>query len=221
MQRLIPAIIPNTLADVVRVAEIMGHFSEELHIDVVDGVFVPNISWPYGTGAMKGEPRDSATITERFKVEVDLMIHDALRELPAWITAGVARAVVHIESCFDVEEAKKICSEKGVLLGVAANNDTPLDVLLSELQFADYVQCMGIAHIGVQGEPFDERALERIQKIKSAFPGLLISIDGSVNKETIARLHEAGAERFIAGSAILHSRNPEVAYQELFALVHK
>lgn len=218
---IVPAVIPKTREDILHTAEAIQAFAGELQIDVVDGVFVENISWPYGTGAMKGEPRDVAPIAEHFKVEVDLMIHDALRELPKWVGAGVARAVVHIESCLDIEEAKKICSEKGVLLGVAANNDTPLDLLFAELPFADYVQCMGIAHIGVQGEPFDERVLKRIQKIKSTFPLLPVGVDGSVNKETIQILRVAGAERFIAGSAILHSENPKVAYQELLALVHK
>jgi ribulose-phosphate 3-epimerase len=78
---------------------------------------------------------------------------------------------------------------------------------------------MGIARIGSQGNPFDERVLERIRALKSLYPDLEVSIDGSVRAETLPSLIEAGATRFAVGSAILHAEDPEEAYRTLSSIV--
>jgi ribulose-phosphate 3-epimerase len=78
---------------------------------------------------------------------------------------------------------------------------------------------MGIHDIGSQGQPFDTEVLERIKHLKNLFPELIISIDGSVNEKTIPLLLEAGADRFVSGSAILNDENPKSAYERLSALV--
>lgn len=218
---IIPAVIPKSLEDVFAVAKRVKSFSRELQIDVVDGIFVENISWPYGSDAMMGNPNDIRSLAGMFSMEIDLMIHDPLREIPRWITAGAKRLVIHIESCFDVEEARRLADDAGVLLGIAASADTPCDLFLSALEYAHYAQCMGIRHIGVQGEPFDTSVLARIARIKETFPKMIISVDGSVNKETISLLSTAGATRFIAGSALLGSSDAEAAFTELRSLVHK
>lgn len=77
---------------------------------------------------------------------------------------------------------------------------------------------MGIAHIGVQGQPFDERVLERITALRLAYPTLLISIDGSVSVDTVGRLAHAGADRCVSGSGIVKQERPGDAYEELVSL---
>ncbi len=194
-------------------------FSRELQIDVVDGIFVSNTSWPYGEGEMKGSPMGIVELAKKFDIEMDLMIDDALGEIPKWIEAKVKRVVVHVESCFDVRMARELCDAAHVELGVSASNDTPLDMYLEALEHAHYAQCMGIRRIGVQGEPFDESVFVRIAAVRAKFPAMTISVDGSVNKESIARLSEAGVTRLISGSAILSQPDAEVAYKELLTLV--
>jgi pentose-5-phosphate-3-epimerase len=77
---------------------------------------------------------------------------------------------------------------------------------------------MGIKHIGSQGQPFDERVLERVAKLRALYPSRTISIDGSVNRETLPQLKAAGADRFVSGSAILNQPDPVLAYTELTLL---
>ena len=77
---------------------------------------------------------------------------------------------------------------------------------------------MGIAKIGSQGQPFDERVLERVRVLRAEYPELTISIDGSVNVETVVLLSQAGADRFVSGSAILKAKNPAEAFHEFEAL---
>ena len=85
----------------------------------------------------------------------------------------------------------------------------------------DCIQLMGIAEIGAQGQPFDESVIEKIQTVKQRFPHKPITIDGSVNADTIVRLKEAGADRFIVGSAITLQEDPYAAHQSLHMLINQ
>lgn len=107
----------------------------------------------------------------------------------------------------------------GRMVALALNNDTPLERLAPHLLDIDGVQCMGIAEIGAQGRSFDERVLNRIREIRSKYPELSIGVDGSVNEETIMRLKEAGANRFVVGSAVFDTPDPAQAYDALSKLV--
>ena len=100
------------------------------------------------------------------------------------------------------EGARDIGGEKVVELGLALNPDTSLDTILPYMEKIDFVQCMGIARIGYQGQPFDERVLTQINQLRVKYPNLPISVDGGVNIETAALLKQAGATRLVAGSAI-------------------
>ena len=105
-------------------------------------------------------------------------------------------------------------------MGIALNNDTDLSVLDPLMHHLDYVQCRGIAEIGRQGNSFDERVLDRVATLRGKYPELTISVDGSVNEETIKQLAEAGANRLVSGSAIIKSDDPAAAYQKLHELVN-
>lgn len=211
---IVPAIIPSSAAavreDCARLA-----FSLELHLDVVDNVFVPHVSWPYDPA---GDPSEVKDVTDRFTLEVDLMVAKPLLAAERWQAAGADMLIFHAET-IDVESFKQFKSSTRVSIGICALNDTPDDVLDVYLPFADYVQVMGIAQIGAQGAAFDERALTRIARIVRDFPKVHVSVDGSVNETTIARLRAAGAQRFIVGSAILKADNPAAAHFALTSLV--
>jgi len=217
---IVPAVIPTSLEHVFATAKRVKPFVREFQIDVVDGVFVPFVSWPYGTGEAAGQPKDIRSLSTMFDIEIDLMVDAAEEELPRFIAAGVKRVVIHLESYDDVEAARVLCDEAHVLLGVAAGNDTPLALFLDALEHAQFAQCMGIARIGTQGQVFDMRVLERIRAVRAKFPELPVAVDGSVNRDTLLTLRAHGVSRFIVGSALMSSENIAATYAELSALVH-
>lgn len=218
MADIVPAVIPTSLAHLRETAELVRGFARALQIDVVDGKFVPHVSWPYGGGEMHGEPAAVAEFASALEIEMDLMLAEPEASLDAWAAAGAARIVVHIESVRDMDAVIAHRRTHGYRLGLALNNDTPLSVIEPHLSSVDFVECMGIAAIGAQGAPFDERVIGRIAELARAHPGLEISVDGSVNETTLPRLAAAGATRFVAGSAIFKADAPARAYERLVAM---
>jgi ribulose-phosphate 3-epimerase len=210
---VVPAIIPDS-AQAVRTFGAVLSFSWELHLDVVDGTFGPLSSWPYRPA---GDPAEVSVATDCFTLEVDLMVNEPLAAANSWVAAGADMIVFHVETT-PLSALINFCESCTVSVGVSALNDTPDATLWPYLAHADYVQVMGIAQIGSQGQPFDPRSLERIAAIKRDFPRLMISVDGSVNRETIPRLRDAGVNRLIVGSAIVQAADPKLAYLELAAL---
>jgi ribulose-phosphate 3-epimerase len=176
-------------------------------------VFVPFVSWPYDP---TGEPLAIKEETDKFTLEVDLMVADPLPAARAWIAAGADMLVFHLET-ISLDDFIYFRNSKGVSLSISANNDTALETLKAYAAVADGVQLMGIKDIGVQGQPFDERVIERIKVLKRQFPKLPITVDGSVNTATIKRLSAAGADRFICGSALIGAQDPEAAHAALRA----
>jgi ribulose-phosphate 3-epimerase len=210
---VVPAIIPRSAAALAESASVLS-FSLELHVDVVDGVFVPHTSWPY---LPAGDPLEITSVTDRFTLEVDLMVHEPLPAAGKWIAAGADMLVFHVET-IPLDVFRTFTETAKVTVGVSAHLSTPDELLFSYLPYADYVQVMGISEIGAQGKSFDERALTRIMAIRSRAPELLVSVDGSVNRDTLPRLKEAGARRFIVGSALVAAPDPAVAHYALSLL---
>jgi ribulose-phosphate 3-epimerase len=205
--------------------------SREIQIDIVDGVFVPDRSWPYidasdGVTDFEKDIESSIaslgdTLPTEVSYELDLMIAEPLQTLPLWLAQHPKGVVLHIESFAadaDIMRAIEMVRSASVRVVLAAQNDTPLARVLAFVPYIDGIQCMGIAQIGKQGNPFDMRVLDRIRTIREKHPELSISVDGSVNKETIVLLKTAGVNRFVVGSAIFDAPDPAHAYAELAAL---
>lgn len=180
-----------------------------MHLDVVDGQFVPFSSWPYEPA---GNPTEVLTLCDSRTLEVDLMVENPLPAARAWIAAGADMLVFHIET-ISVAALTAFAEETAVTIGVSALNDTSDDLLRPYLDIADYVQVMGIREIGAQGQPFDDRALVRIAWIRSVASEMVISIDGSVNVSTLPQLVAQKLNRYIVGSAITRADVPLAVYQ--------
>ncbi len=210
MSKIIPAIIPESFSHLETSLKRVSTFTREVQVDVVDGKFVPFTSWPYGEGE---SVEQLASLTEEYDVEVDLMLENPEEVLEDYVVAGVKRAVVHIESTSHISAIIEHSKMRDFQLGLSINNDTALEMLTRHISNIDFVQLMGIANIGSQGQPFDERVLERVEYLKAQHPTLEISIDGSVNSKTLQQLVKVGADRFVSGSAILKAENPETVYR--------
>lgn len=210
MKPIVPAIIPKSAGEL---RETLGQlkFSPEIHVDVVDGKFVPFVSWPYEP---TGSPAEVKQSTDSYTLEVDLMVEDPLPVAKEWIKAGADMLVFHVET-ISYDEFVDFVSTTSISIGISALNDTPLAVFKPYIKVADAIQLMGIAKIGAQGLPLDERVFDRIEELKREFPHHPITIDGSVNVTTIKKLNEAGVDRFICGSAIVGAESPLLAYQKL------
>lgn len=215
---VVPALIPRFISHIFTTIELVKSFSSEIQIDVVDGEFVNSVSWPYGAGDMSGDPNQLAVLGEKIGIEFDLMVTNPEIEVERFLAVHPARIIVHADARPDVVVLSARIRNSGVRFGLACSNDTPLEVFLEDLVHADYAQCMGVTPVGAQGRPFDQRTVERVRAVRARFPEMEIAVDGSVNKDTIPLLKEAGATRFACGSAILSTADPASSYRELTAV---
>ncbi len=214
-QNIIPALIPKNKDSLTKDIESLN-FAHELQIDIVDGNFVSTISWPYEPA---GEPSEIQYILSRHSFEVDMMVSDQITAAETWVNVGARTVIFHVEGV-DLSQVKYFAEHHtDVNIAVAINNQTPLQELQEYLSFIDMVQLMGISQIGAQGSAFDERVLDRVTELRSNNPNLLISIDGSMNEHTLKSAKNAGADRFVVGSALLKLEDRYQQYKYLTSLI--
>ncbi len=191
--QIIPALLPKNQTELGTKAKQLIGVVSYVQVDVCDGVFV----------ASKTQFQNLSSM-EEIEYELDLMIDKPERSIEEYIEMQPARIIVHLESVSDhVRLFLALEKIRGIIeIGLSISNDTPNHVLEKYIEECDFIQLMGIATIGSQGQPFDDRVLEKISYFHDKYSELIISVDGSVNQGTICRLADAGASRFVAGSAI-------------------
>ncbi len=217
MTEIIPAILPKNYEDMKNKIALAKGAVSLVQIDLCDGVFVPSQTWPFSGGDLDEHfnrilnEQEGMPFWEDVDFELDLMVADAVENFDVYTKLGAKRIVFHIEGVGDVNEFRDFVEaidpyiRETIEIGVAINPTTPLKELYPLINSIDYVQCMAIAKIGYQGEPFYEGVLDNIKTLKEKYPDLIISVDGGVNLETGARLVEAGAGRLVAGSAVFNT----------------
>lgn len=212
---IVPAIIPRSLDHLEETLNQVS-FASRIQIDLVDGKYNDNISWPFASNA---DIEDMSKIIVGKTIEVDLMVEDPVSFGRKCLAAGAKALVFHIEGVSDKTAVLDLLNEYQFDLGFALSNETPLESIYPFIDSAKFIQLMGIAEIGAQGKPFDDRVLERIVTLRALYPQLEISIDGGVSKDTLLQMKKAGANRFVSGSAILNKNNPQLAYEELVEIL--
>jgi len=210
---IVPAVIPTSLLNLQTQITALGAVPE-LHLDVVDGKFVPYTSWPY---TESGEVQSAKALLAIYTLEVDLMVLDPLEAAYSWLACGADRLIFHSET-ISPAAFSQFASTTNVTVGIAANNDTPFEDLEPYLAVADFVQVMGIAQIGAQGQAFDARALERLAQLANLYPRLPRCLDGSVNAQTLPQLLALKLDRYIMGSALMSTEDPHATYLEFSKL---
>ncbi len=174
------------------------------HLDIMDGVFVPNIS--YGLPLVE-QIKKIATKP----LDVHLMIIDPDRYIEAFKKAGSDILTVHYEACTHLHRTVQNIHSHGMKAGVSLNPHTPISVLEDIIEDVDLVLLMSV-NPGFGGQGFIENTYSKIAKLKALIADkntdVIIEIDGGVNLETGKKLVEAGADALVAGSFVFNSENP-------------
>jgi len=202
MKLIAPSILSadfSRLGEEVKAVEAAG--ADWIHVDVMDGHFVPNIT----IGPLVVEAVRRVT---QLPLDVHLMIEDPDQYLEAFAGAGSTYLTVHPEACYHVHRTIQAIKDLGVKAGVSLNPATPLSALEWVLADVDLVLVMSV-NPGFGGQTFIASAIPKIRDLKSMVrsknPDVVIAVDGGVNQETIRSVSEAGADAFVAGSAIFGS----------------
>jgi len=181
------------------------------HIDVMDGVFVPNISFGFPVLAAMSKHAKKT-------MDVHLMIVNPDQYVSEFKKAGAEYLTVHYEACTHLHRTIQLIKSEGMKAGVALNPHTPLSVLEEILPELDLVLIMSV-NPGFGGQKFINAAVEKVSKLKAMIVAknlkTLIEVDGGVNLETGARLVKAGADALVAGSFVFGSENPTRTIAEL------
>ncbi len=231
MIEIIPAIMPQSYSDLEEKMRQVSSLSDFVQIDIMDGVFTPSRSWPYPLSnnpefeEIKDGKKDMPFLND-LEFEVDLMVSEPQIDSEDWIKSGARRVIVHFASTKNIlgviEQIRKsspdVSSPLAIECGLAVSAETDFDDISSLVSSVDFVQCMGISKIGYQGQPFDDKILSLISRLRNRYPELIISVDGGVSLETAPELIRLGVNRLVVGSAIFQSDNIEETIQSFQSL---
>jgi ribulose-phosphate 3-epimerase len=212
MTEIVPSILSADFARLgEQIAAVERGGASLLHLDVMDGHFVPNFT--IGIPVVK-----SIRKATRLTLDVHLMITDPDRYAPLFIEAGADQVSVHQEACIHLDRTLRMIQSEGARAGVVINPATPIYVLQDVLDIADYVLIMSV-NPGYGGQQFIPNSLRKVRALhqQRRDHGLrfAIEIDGGVNKENLAEIVTSGVDWVVTGSSVFTTPDPAATVAEM------
>ncbi len=212
-RRVAPSILSADFARLgSQVAEVMDAGARVIHVDVMDGAFVPPITiGPLVAAAIADQVHDAGGV-----LDVHLMIERPAAQVDEFARAGADAITIHKEADPHAHRTLGAIREAGCLAGIALNPGTPA-LAASELrELADHVLCMTV-NPGWGGQAFIAGSVAKVARLRELVPEAAIEVDGGIDADTAAAVAEAGASLFVAGSAIFGAAEPAAAYRAIAA----
>ena len=183
------------------IQEVENYGAEYLHLDVMDGTFVPNIS--FGVPIISSLKKHSNLI-----FDVHLMVENPDRFIKDFVDAGADIITVHAESTKHLNRTIQLIKSYGKKVGVSLNPSTSLDVIKYDLKYLDMVLIMTV-NPGFGGQNFIDSMIDKIKELRYIAPNIDIEVDGGIKEQTGKKVKEAGANILVAGSYIFSGNYKE------------
>lgn len=212
-----PSVLAADFANLQRDIEMINNSEADwFHIDIMDGVFVPNIS--YGMPVLQAIGKHA-----KKTLDVHLMIVDPDRYIKDFAALGSDILTVHYEACTHLHRTLQAIKAEGMKAGVAINPHTSVELLEDVINDIDLVLVMSV-NPGFGGQSFIENTYKKVKRLKEMIlennAATLIEVDGGVTSKNAAQLVAAGADALVAGSFVFKSEDPEKTIKELKALTN-
>ena len=195
-----------------QVAEVMDAGARVIHVDVMDGHFVPPITMgPLVASAIADQVHDAGGA-----IDVHLMVERPADHVEEFARAGADCITAHFEADPHIHRTLGHIRDAGCLAGVAINPGTPADAVRELDASADVVLCMSV-NPGWGGQSFIESSPDKVRRIRDVVATPVIEMDGGIDADTVGSVAEAGATLFVAGSAVFGAPDPGEAFQRIAA----
>jgi ribulose-phosphate 3-epimerase len=190
---------------------VLGAGARVIHVDVMDGHFVPPITvGPLIVSSLREQLEEVGGV-----LDVHLMIERPERQIPEFLAAGAHSITFHAEATPHIAYTASLVRDGGATAGVAINPATPVGAVAEVAEMIDLALCMTV-NPGWGGQAFIEHSPQKIERLRHILGGdAALEVDGGVDPSTVPRCREAGANLFVAGSAIFGEPDPAAAYRAI------